>query len=159
MHVLRFLMLLSLVVWIGGIIFFAFVVAPTAFGVLPASDLAGRVVGHSLRTLHWIGIVSGIVFLAFSMLFSFWQKGSARPLSAHNVFVILMIVLTVVSTFVIGAKMFALTSDVGPITQLAPNDPRRVEFDELHHWSVRLEIGVLALGLAALYRTAKAISA
>ena len=31
MSFLRFLMLLSLVIWIGGIIFFAFVVAPTVF--------------------------------------------------------------------------------------------------------------------------------
>jgi len=37
MSLIRFLMLLSLVIWIGGLIFFAFVLAPTVFNpaVLP----------------------------------------------------------------------------------------------------------------------------
>ena len=41
MSILRFLMLLSLTVWLGGIIFFSFVVAPTAFSVLPTRHMAG----------------------------------------------------------------------------------------------------------------------
>ncbi len=50
MSFVRFLMLLSLVVWIGGIIFFAFVVAPTVFkpSILPTHQLAGNVVSRSL---------------------------------------------------------------------------------------------------------------
>src|ERR1700757_3770846 len=63
MPFLRYLMLLSLVAWIGGLIFFSFVVAPAAFGVLPTRHLAGLVVARSLSALHWIGIISGIVFL------------------------------------------------------------------------------------------------
>ena len=63
MSFLRFLMLLSLVVWIGGLIFFAFVLAPTAFTVLPTTHLAGNVVGRALSKLHWIAIFSGIVYL------------------------------------------------------------------------------------------------
>ena len=39
MSFLRFLMLLSLIVWLGGLIFFP-VVAQTAFSVLPAQHLA-----------------------------------------------------------------------------------------------------------------------
>ena len=68
MAFLRFLMLLSLIVWMGGLIFFSFVVAPTVFSVLPARHLAGSVVSRSLSALHWIGIVSGIVFLVSSMI-------------------------------------------------------------------------------------------
>jgi hypothetical protein len=45
MAFLRFLMLLSLVAWIGGLIFFP-VVAQTAFSVLPTRQLAGLVVRH-----------------------------------------------------------------------------------------------------------------
>jgi hypothetical protein len=45
MAFLRFLMLLSLVTWIGGLIFFP-VVAQTAFSVLPTRQLAGLVVRH-----------------------------------------------------------------------------------------------------------------
>src|SRR2546430_11739740 len=70
MPLLRYLMLLSLIVWLGGLIFFSFVVAPTVFSVLPTRHLAGSVVSRSLSALHWIGIVSGIVFLTTSMLYS-----------------------------------------------------------------------------------------
>ena len=54
MSFVRFLMLLSLVVWIGGLIFFAFVLAPTVFAVLPTRQLAGNVVNRSLGILHWM---------------------------------------------------------------------------------------------------------
>jgi uncharacterized membrane protein len=63
MQAFRFFMLLSLVVWIGGIIFFAFVVAPAVFGILPTYDLAGKVVNGGLGALHWMGLISGIVVL------------------------------------------------------------------------------------------------
>ena len=55
MSILRALILLALIAWIGGIIFFAFVLAPTVFRVLPVA-LAGNVVSPSLGILHWIGI-------------------------------------------------------------------------------------------------------
>src|SRR5262249_9127379 len=58
MAFLRFLMLLALIVWIGGIIFFAFVEAPTLFAILPTTRMAGDVVSASLAKLHWMGLVS-----------------------------------------------------------------------------------------------------
>jgi len=61
MTVFRFLMWLSLIVWMGGIIFFA-VLAPNVFAFFFAySPLAGNVVGRLLRILHWMGIVSGLI--------------------------------------------------------------------------------------------------
>ena len=46
MSFVRYLMLLSLVIWIGGLIFFAFVLAPTVFAVL-AYPATGRQCGQS----------------------------------------------------------------------------------------------------------------
>jgi len=66
-------MLLALIVWIGGIIFFAFVEAPTLFTVLPTTKLAGDVVSASLTKLHWMGLGSGVIFLICSLLYN-WQK-------------------------------------------------------------------------------------
>jgi len=86
MSFLRFLMLLSLVAWIGGLIFFAFVLAPTAFSVLPTTHLAGNVVGRALGKLHWIGIISGIIFLASSMFYSRLTDGTPHVLAARHVF-------------------------------------------------------------------------
>jgi hypothetical protein len=157
MSILRFLMFLSLTVWIGGIIFLSFVEAPTAFGVLPSRHMAGTVVGHSLGVLHWMGLFSGIIFLGCSMLLSSLTAGSAHPLAARHILICLMLLLTVVSQFGISPKMSALRAQLGDIDTVPATDPGRVQFDALHVWSVRLEVAVLLMGLAALYMTSRSI--
>ena len=69
----------ALVVWVGGIIFFAFVVAPTVFspGLLPTRHMAGSIVGRSLGMLHAMAIVSGFVFLIASMVYCRMTVGNA----------------------------------------------------------------------------------
>ena len=42
---LRFLQFLALTIWVGGIIYLSFVVAPALFTKLPNIDQAGAVVG------------------------------------------------------------------------------------------------------------------
>ncbi len=99
-------MLLSLAVWLGGLIFFAFVLAPTAFspGLLPTRHLAGSIVGRSLDRLHYMAIISGIVFLIASMLYNRMASGNARPLAARHVLIVLMLLLTVISQFAISLE-------------------------------------------------------
>ena len=159
MSFLRFLMLLSLVVWLGGLIFFAFVLAPTVFspGLLPSRQMAGSIVGRSLDGLHYIAIVSGIIFLIASMLYSRMAAGNARPLAARHLLIALMLVLTVISQFAISPKMHAIRAEVGVIDGAPPDIPLRMEFDRLHVWSEKFEEAVLLLGLVALYTTAQAL--
>jgi uncharacterized membrane protein YhhN len=159
MSFVRFLMLLSLVVWLGGLIFLAFVEAPTVFspGLLPTRHLAGSVVGRSLDVLHSMALVSGIVFLISSMIYNRLTVGNARPLAARHVLVALMLVLTLISQFAISPKMRAIRAEVGVIDTVPLDSPLRVEFNRLHVWSEKIEQGVLLLGLAALYFTARAL--
>ena len=160
MSVIRFLMLLSLVVWVGGIIFFAFVVAPTVFhpGILPSRHLAGAVVSRSLGILHAIGLTCGLVFLVTSMIDSQVITGSVAPFAGRNLLVYVMIVLTLVSTFAISGRMLNLRNDMAFIDNIPHDDPRRVEFNRLHEWSTRLESGVLLLGLAVIFLTSRRLS-
>ncbi|MGZ5538587.1 MAG: DUF4149 domain-containing protein [Chthoniobacterales bacterium] len=157
MSLLRFLMLLSLVVWIGGIIFFAFGLAPTVFKVLPTRHLAGAVVTRALGILHWMGIVSGIVFAVTSMAYTHATRGVAEPFAPRHLLIYGMLILTVVSQFVVSPQMVALRTQMVVIDDVPPTDARRVEFNQLHVWSTRLETAVLLLGLAALYLTARKI--
>lgn len=154
MSFLRFLMLLSLVVWIGGLIFFAFVLAPTAFQVLPNTHLAGNVVGRSLGKLHWLAIVSGIVFLISSLLYSRLSDGSTHAFALRHVVILVMLALTLFSQYWIIPRMDSLRASVGDFASLALNDPARIQFDALHVWSTRVEGAVLVLGLVAVYLTA-----
>jgi hypothetical protein len=157
MTFVRFLMLLSLVVWIGGLIFFAFVVAPTVFhpGILPTRQLAGNVVNRSLAILHWMGVGCGIVFAVTSMIDARIVNGTADAFAARHLLVYAMIVLTLFSMFAIGSKMQVLRQQMAVIDEVPHDDPRRVEFNRLHVWSTRIEGTVLLLGLALLCLTAR----
>jgi uncharacterized membrane protein len=159
MTFLRFLMLLALVVWLGGLIFFAFVVAPTVFspGLLPTRHLAGEIVGRTLGALHWMGIVSGIVFLFASAIYNRMTVGSARPLARRHLLIALMLLLTLISQFAISPKMHALRAEAGVIDNLPLDSLVHTEFDRLHVWSEKFEEGVFLLGLAALFLTARAL--
>lgn len=151
-------MLLSLIVWIGGIIFFGLVLAPAVFSVLPTRELAGNVVTRSLNELHWMGIICGAVFFLFSMVYN--QEKFARPksFSPINVLILLMLALTLISQFAITPKMHALRTQMGTIDNVPANDARRVEFNRLHGWSTGIEGGVLGLGIWVVVLTARRFS-
>jgi uncharacterized membrane protein len=147
-------MLLSLIVWIGGLIFFAFVLAPTAFQVLPNTHLAGDVVGRALGKLHWIAIVSGIVFLLSSFVYSRQTDGTVHVFAARHVLLCVMLALTLLSQFWIMPRMDALRASVGDFSSVPLDNPARIHFDALHAWSTRVEGTVLLLGLVVMYLTA-----
>lgn len=153
-------MLLALVLWLGGLMFFAFVVAPTVFhpGILPTRDLAGNVVNRSLGILHLTGLVCGVVFVIASMILSKLTAGSAQPFAPAHVLIYIMLILTLVAQFGVAPKMAALRANMGVIDNISPTDARRVAFDNLHHWSTRLGGGILILGLGVLLLTARRLS-
>jgi hypothetical protein len=155
---LRAVMLLALIVWIGGIIFFSFVVAPTLFSVLPTRELAGSVVTRCLGALHWIGLVSGLVFLFCSITYNQIRFAAPRLFSATHVLLVVMLVLTAISQFRITPKMQALRSEMHAIDNVPAADPRRMEFNRLHQWSTRAEGGVLLCGLVVVWLTARRFS-
>src|SRR5262249_5607100 len=158
MSFLRYLMLLSLIAWIGGLIFFAFVLAPTAFQVLPNTHLAGNVVGRALGKLHWIVLFSGVIYLASSLLYSRLIDGTPHVFAMRHVLICLMLVLTLVSQFWIIPHMDTLRASVGDFASVPADDPARVQFDVLHIWSTRVEGAVLLLGLVLAYLTAQQLA-
>ena len=147
-------MLLSLIVWLGGLIFFP-VVAQTAFAVLPSRHLAGLVVGRSLGVLHWMGIISGFVFLGSSILYNRLSTGTTHVFAGRHVLICLMLALTLISQFNIIPRMDTLRAALpGEIDSVSADNPARMQFDALHVWSTRLEGGALLLGLVVAYLTA-----
>ena len=160
MSIVRFLLLLSLVVWVGGIVFFTFVVAPTVFhpGILPSRQLAGAVVSRSLGILHWMGLTCGLVFLVTSVIESQIMNGVPALLSGRNVLVCCMILLTLISMFAISTRMLELRNQMVFIDNVPHDDARRVEFNRLHIWSTRLESAVLLFGLAVIFLTSRRLS-
>ena len=150
-------MLLALIVWLGGLIFFP-VVAQLAFSTLPARHLAGSLVGRSLGILHWMGIGSGVMFLASSLLYSRLREGAVQGFAARHLLICLMLALTLISQFGLIPRMDTLRASMGEIDLVPADNPARLQFDALHHWSTRLESGVLLLGLVVAYLTARRLA-
>ena len=138
------MLIFPLGVWIGGITFFSFVVAPALFTMLPTPRMAAGVVSVTLMDLHLIGIACGVTFLVASFVVP------PRNAKALRTFVGVMIVLTAVSLFGIMPQMERIRASVGgSIEALPPQDAGRAAFDRLHQLSVALEGIVLLSGVAS----------
>jgi uncharacterized membrane protein len=146
--ILRSLEFLSLSLWLGADAFLSFVVAPGAFAILGNRDAAGRMVGYSLARLHFAGIFLGLLFLAARLLRT---RDFASLTAAAALCVVLMVVLTAASQFTVSNRMENLKKEMVSVQNTPETDPRRVEFNKLHHVSVRYEGAVLLLALAGMY--------
>lgn len=145
---LRTIEFLTLGLWLGADAFLSFVVAPGAFAILGSRDAAGQMVGFSLARLHFAGIFLGLIFLIARLART---QSFASFTTAAALCVVLMVVLTATSQFTVSTRMEALKREMVSVQNTPETDPRRVEFNKLHHASVRYESAVLLLGLAAMY--------
>ena len=105
-----------------------------------------------LALVLWLG---GIVFLLCSLILARLSQGRFKPWAARNLLVAAMLALTCIAQFYVFARMENLRRDMGVIDQVAPSYPRRIEFNDLHVWSTRLESGVLLLGLGVVFCVAR----
>src|SRR6476469_1947873 len=141
MFLLRYLYVVALVIWVGGLIVAGAIVAPSVFGVLQAWNaadgrvLAGQVFGAVLLRLTWLSYAMGVVmFLALTL----HRLLGARPLK-YGIRVGIM-ALMLLMMFVMGFYLIPRVNDIqshvtGSVSALAETDARRVEFDKLHRFS------------------------
>lgn len=154
----RFLMFLSLGVWIGALVFLP-IVAQISFSELPSPHLAGIVVRGALIALHQIGLVGGAVFLICSLLEGRIAQGKFALFCPIHIILALMMALTAISQFSIIPRMDALRVVAGEISSLPADNTVRRQFDLLHAASTRVEGAVLILGIVLLYLTTRRLSA
>jgi hypothetical protein len=143
---LRGLILLLIVLWLGGVMFFP-VVAATAFSSLPDTHAAGTVVGKCLRILHYEGLFAGTLIVVL-LVIAYRVGAYARSVTAPVCFTLIMLALTAFSQFWIIPKMenYRLAAG-GAIDAVAADDPDRVAFNKLHVLSEHVEEGVLVAGI------------
>lgn len=148
--------MLALGAWIGAIVYFASVVTVGAFALLPNQDLAGAMVGYTIRGLHDFGIVAAVVYLLAAIVMRRSLVAFARPAAIG---VIVMLLLTLASQRIVIPRMDALRARMGSIAATAATNPLRVQFDRLHGISVDLEVAILLIGIVALYLTVREATA
>ena len=154
---LRSLLMLALVVWVGAEVFFP-VVAATVFRTLaPNRHTAGAIVGSLLNVLHWVGLVSGVLALAVLAISPLWGVARSRITVAMMALVVVMLAATACSQFVIIPSMERDRVAVGGlIDQVPETHPARIHFNQLHKLSTKVEGTVLFAGLATIVLLAAA---
>ncbi|SRR6266571_4898554 len=154
MTVVNSVRLFLLGLWLGAALFFSAVVAPSVFSVLRsfhppnANEIAGTIVTRTLSVINVGGFLIGLLALAAILIF---KRDVGRGLfGVEVVSLTLLVITTAVGQWVIAARMLALRAAmVLPIDQVAADDPRRMAFNSLHHYSVAsLGVAIIA-GLIA----------
>jgi Domain of unknown function (DUF4149) len=156
MRAVRYLYVLALALWLGGMALAGLVVAPTIFSVLgdwnqsTGRVLAGDVFGEILRRLYLGGGAAGtLMLLALTLQRVVGPRPKAYGIRAG--LVVVMVGLTAYAAAKIQPRIETLQREArGPMTQLANDDPRRTEFDRLHSLSTTLMSLTMLGGLALL---------
>ena len=161
MLVLRYIYVLALVVWLGGMVVLGAIVAPATFQVLQSIEpvtgraLAGEVFGVALARFHLVAYAAGgllLVTLAAMALLG------PRP-AAYKIRSALaagMLAVALYSGRVVLARLTAIQQEVGGLPSRLPDgDGRRVQFDALHLLATRLMLLNMAGALVLLYWEAK----
>jgi hypothetical protein len=132
--------------WIGALLLFSVVVAPTAFQVLSGPETAGKLVGPVLRSLNLYGAAAGVALAVLAA-----RLGRGR----------LLMVLPLVMGLLCLVSQFGVTAEIERIRPLAfgpaPDGAALARFGRLHGLSVTLFgiTGVSALVLAWLHAGAE----
>ena len=165
---LRTLILLAIVVWVGGLLFFGTVVAPVAFESLlpmfpdPAVGLqvAGTMVRDSLTHLHHIGLFCGAALLLLYIVERV-TRATRRSIGPPILLTAVMMGLTAYSQFSVIPRMETLRLKAGAaMADPGSTNPARIDFNRLHNLSTSLEGIVLlcGIGLIVLYSRPEIVS-
>ena len=161
MLALRYVYVLALVVWLGGMVVLGAIVAPTTFQVLQAiepvsgRELAGTLFGTIIARFHYVaygcGLLLFVSFGAFAVL-----GPRPRHFLIRSLIIAGMLGVAFYSGFVVLERIDAIQAEVGTLVSgLAAADPRRIEFDALHALSTRLMMLNIIAALVLLYWEAR----
>ena len=155
-QIAAFIEVLLLAMWLGSMMFFSFAVAPSAFAVLPSRELAGAMVTSSITKVETLGLIIGPLLILLQA--AGWRGRRATP-SAKSIRLALLGVMTLaaaLSRFWISPTMVSLRKSMGrPIDELALTDPLRLQFNDLHQYSVAAMSIALFAGLVVLFLTVR----
>ncbi|MEP6944383.1 MAG: DUF4149 domain-containing protein [Acidobacteriota bacterium] len=135
--------LLLLGIWLGASCFFI-AVAQSAFSVLPAREMAGLIVNRTLAILEYAGIGIAVLLILMSLVGT--SRVSKWWLWTERILLMVVAAACAVGQFLIGFWLSSSRAQMGkPIDEVAANDPLRIQFNNLHEYSV----WVLFVGMAA----------
>ena len=149
---LRFIYLLSIALWIGGIAFFSFMAAPSIFHVLPREE-AGKVVADIFPKYYWQGIICGAIALLTSVVLGMRERWNIL-LIVRTIVIGVMFIGVLYSVVILQPKIQTVKAQITSFESLLPTNPLRLEFGRLHGRSFSVNAAVLLLGVVVVFITA-----
>jgi hypothetical protein len=154
---LRYVALLALVVWVGGLITLGAIAAPATFDVMAARQvsegrlLAGAIFGEILHRFFLVSCGAAAVVL-LSLVVRRILGPRPRHVGVRAGILLLMAAASVYAGVVVAGRIERLQASIGVApSSLAVDDPRRVEFGRLHVTSTSLQLVPLVGGLALIF--------
>lgn len=141
---------MSLVIWIGGIIFFSFFAAPSIFKVLDR-ELAGDVVGDIFPKYWFLGYVCSIVSLG--TLIFLWRKATTGA-TVRIILLSIMMAISFYSGLVVGPKARGIKAQARAVKDVREKEELRKRFMKIHSLSVLMNSIVLIMGITTILITA-----
>lgn len=145
----KWLYLMALIVWLGEVIFFSFVGAPSLFRTFPVPE-AGRAVGAIFPVYYRIGYACGVVVLVASFVF-LGAASSRLWWGVHTFLAAIMLAATLYAGLAVLPRATVLRPQIHAL-EVPPQV--KAEFDRLHALAVRLNGLVLLCGIGVTLITA-----
>ena len=157
MLAVRYLALVALVVWLGGMAVLGSIVAPSTFRVLQAIDpgngrvLAGALFGEVLGRFHLVAYACGAILVVCLFVMKFVGP-PPRAFAIRAAIVAVMLALALYSGIPVTREIARVQSELsGPVSELPEQDARRLRFDQLHRTSTALMAVNMGFGLILLF--------
>jgi len=148
---ISFAYLLSLVCWVGSIVFFSFFAAPAIFKNLDRAD-AGKVVGVIFPRYYVLGYICGTLVLLTLVMQGFEVSRLKLGL------VLVMLVCTLFAGLGIGPNARKIKERMQGSVSREEKDSLERKFKKIHRLSVQLNGATLLAGLVLLWITAEGLT-
>lgn len=157
MRALRYIALVALALWVGGLIVLGSIAAPSIFdvvalrGVADGRLLAGAVFGETLRRFHLLSYGCGGILVGSLMARAILGPRPMR-FAVRLGIALLMLAASAYSGLVVSTRIArALTDLRAAPSSLAADDPQRAAFGRLHATSAALQLVPVLGGLMLMF--------
>jgi len=143
-NLIHFIYILSLVCWVGSIIFFSFFTAPVIFNLL-AREKAGEVVGVIFPRYYFLGYVCAVMALSSLMI------STQQIFSPKQILLLIMIIGWFYAGLVVSPKSKKLKALRELASSVEEKELFEAKFKKVHSLAVKLNGIVLFAGLGLLW--------
>lgn len=147
MAIVKYFHLLTLCVWVGGMVFFTFIGAPAIFKYLPR-DMAGVAVGGIFPKYWMMGYVCSLLLLGTLL---YIVKGHVGGFKVPIGILAVVVALSFVSGMVVGVKAHGIKTRMNAEQDAVKKETLHQEFRKMHGVSALMNVATILLMLGYVW--------